>query len=352
MAFESNLPAAYQNEGPVVSVIGTDHLVALDYAEPSPVMLFTKRWWRRVKYMLKLGVVVGAIAAYPVATVMSNNIDDSPIILSADQNWALPQAGVAINKIARELEGSGWAGDRANWHPQARLTAMPAWQTATAEGLADHTRLMAVLSSVEGAPDEDLTAAARLLHTVAGEDMRPRLTAAAEALNRYDGRAARGLAVKPDARESLVAQARLFAGWADAGRQELDTQIHQEKVEWPAGRTDITAYYGVKARAHIAHQMISAAIQTEPALARDPAVNDALKRAEQVWKMAGGQKPMIVSNQSGEGLFLTNHLASMAYHMVDAKEASLTLAKTLEASMEPDVETVAALDADAELVTN
>ncbi len=47
MAFESNLPAAYHDEETAVSVLGTDHLVALDYAEPSGLMLFASRWWRR-----------------------------------------------------------------------------------------------------------------------------------------------------------------------------------------------------------------------------------------------------------------------------------------------------------------
>ena len=72
MAFDSRLPAAYQEEGPVVTRIGTDHLVTFDYAEPSPIMLFFQRWWRRSILMAKVGVVVGAVLAYPVMTVMSH----------------------------------------------------------------------------------------------------------------------------------------------------------------------------------------------------------------------------------------------------------------------------------------
>jgi len=344
MAFESDLPAAYQDEGPVVSFLQEDQMAQFDYAEPSPIMLFAARWWRRFTNVLKIGVMIVLIAGYPVATILSNNIDDSDIALNAEQAWMLPQAGVAIHKIARELEGSGWAGDRANWHPQARLTAMPAWQEASAEALADHTRLMAVLSSVEGEPDEDLTAASRLLHTIGGEDMRPRLTAAAQALNRYDGRVARGLANMPTPREALISEARLFAGWAEAGRRDLATQIHREKVEFPAGRADIKAYYAVKARAHIASQMLTASVSANSELMRNPNIRDTVNAASDVWKMASHQKPLIVSNQSGEGLFLPNHLAGMAFHMVSAQEASLALAKAIEDNPAPVLDTVASND--------
>ena len=145
MAFDSRLPAAYQEEGPVVTVLGSDHLVTFDYAEPSPIMLFAQRWWRRTVTLLKVGTVVCAVAAYPIMTVASNRIDDSSIEV-AGQNWTLPEVGVSIVKIARELEGAGWAGDRANWHPQARLTAMPAWRI-TANDCAANASLSSMRST-------------------------------------------------------------------------------------------------------------------------------------------------------------------------------------------------------------
>ena len=343
MAFDSRLPAAYQEEGPVVTVLGSDHLVTFDYAEPSPIMLFAQRWWRRTVTLLKVGVVVGAVAAYPIMTVASNRIDDSAIEITG-QNWTLPEVGVSIVKIARELEGAGWAGDRANWHPQARLTAMPAWQSATAEALSRHTSMLADLTAQGEEVDSDLKAAARLLSGVEGEDMRPRLTAAAEALNRYDSRAGRGLAATPDKLAKLQAQAVLFAEWAEADRIDLSVQINQDIVEWPASRTDIETFYGAKARAHVAQQMLVAARLSEPRLARLPAVSAAFDRAELAWGRAAQMKPLVVSNQSGDGPFMANHLASIGFHLGEAQDASRNLADLLGDVPEGALENIASLE--------
>ena len=344
MAFDSRLPAAYQEEGPVVTRIGTDHLVTFDYAEPSPIMLFFQRWWRRSILMLKVGTVVGAVLAYPVMTVMSHKIDDSDVVLSSTQAWSSPEAGVAINKIARELEGTGWAGDRASWHPQARLTAMPAWQKATADALAEHARLLAVMSPVNGEPDADLTAAARLLHGMPGDDMRPRLTSAAEALNRFDTRSARGLATQPDRMELLKAESRLFAGWAETDLADLSAQINAETVEWPASRQDIIAFYGAKARAHVAREMLLASERADPRFSRMPDVQAAMTKATEAWGHAAHMKPLIVSNQPGDGMLMANHLAGMGFYLSEAKAATLELANAIEALPAEDVESVASLD--------
>ena len=306
-------------------------------------MLFAQRWWRRTKMALKVGVVIAAVAAYPVMTVASNRIDDSNVEI-AGQQWTLPEVGVSINKIARELEGAGWAGDRANWHPQARLTAMPAWQVATTDALSEHTRTLSELTVAEGEVDSDLKAATRLLKGLPGEDMRPRLTAAAEALNRYDSRAGRGLAVTPDSLDRLKAEAELFAGWAEADRIDLSVQVNQEVVEWPASKADIESFYGAKARAHVAEQMLMAARLTEPRLARLPAVSTAFDKAELAWSRAAQMKPLIVSNQSGDGPFMANHLTSIGFYLGEAEDASRELAAALEALPEGALENVAGLE--------
>lgn len=342
MAFDSRLPAAYQEEGPVVTVLGSDHLVTFDYAEPSPIMLFAQRWWRRTITLMKVGVVIAAVGAYPIMTVASNRIDDSPIEV-AGQNWTVPAVGVSIVKIARELEGAGWAGDRANWHPQARLTAMPAWQSATADALSEHTNLLAELTVQDGEVDSDLKAAARLLSGMEGEDMRPRLTAAAEALNRYDSRAGRGLAATPAKLDKLQAEAALFAGWAEADRNDLSLQVNQDVVEWPASKTDIETFYGAKARAHVAQQMLAAARNSEPRLARLPAVSSTFDRAELAWSRAAQMQPLIVSNQNGDGPFMANHLASIGFYLGEAQDASRNLSEALSKVPAETLENVASL---------
>ena len=89
------------------------------------------------------------------------------------------------------------------------------------------------------------------------------------------------------------------------------------------------AFYQAKAKAHIAHQMLSAAILANPSLTRDAELNAAMRRAEAVWGRAAGEKPLIVSNQNGNSVF-SNHLASMAYNMVEAAEATQALKVSLE----------------------
>lgn len=306
-----------------------EHFISLEHAEPSPIMLGFQKAWRRFVGLLKVSVVLAVIGAYPAATVLSSHIDDSAVVIPGDQSWSVSVVGVAIHKIARELAGAGWAADRPAWHPQARLTALPAWQEATASGLSDHTALLAEVAANADGPDDDLAAASRLLKAVPGEDMRPRLTAAAEALNRFDTRASRGLAVRPSPEETLPREMQLFAAWAGQDRAALSDRINAEQSAWPASTEDITAFYAAKARAHLAHQLIVAGKARAYGLTGDTELSVALSRAETAWKRAADMKPVFVSNQIGSGALLPNHLATMAYYLTEAEDASRYLADRL-----------------------
>ncbi|MEZ5945374.1 MAG: hypothetical protein R3C13_11125 [Hyphomonas sp.] len=346
MAFDSRIHSAYLEEGPEAGEVTAAELEALDFdgAEPSPIMLFFQRLGRRIMFLFKLSIFLALVGAYPVSVVLSNRIDDSDITLSDGQNWSYPAAGVAITKIARELEGKGWAADKPNWHPQARLTAMPAWQEATADGLAEFTRMIAARNGIDGQPDDDLEAASRLLNGLPGEDMRPRLTAAAEALNRFDNRVRRDLVNLPDARETLTQELRMFAGWSEADQDDLSTQINQEPTGWPASKQDIRVFYAAKARSHIALQMLLAARAADPAMAQDPSLRAAMDKAEAAWSRAARIRPLVVSNQKGDGALMSNHLAALGFFLRDAQTASLELADLLEAPAAPATEDVAQLE--------
>jgi len=350
MAFDSRIHAAYLEEGPEAFELSEAELRELDHAEPSPVMLFFQRLGRRIMFLVKLTVFLGLVGAYPVSIFLSHRIDDSDIVFANGQNWAYAADGVAITKIARELEGGGWASDKPNWHPQARLTAMPAWQEATADGLAEFTRLVANAAGTDGKPDEDLEAASRLLQGLPGEDMRPRLTAAAEALNRFDNRAGRKLVKLPDTRTMLVSELRLFSGWAEVDQDDLSTQINQEPTGWPASKKDIQVFYAAKARAHIALQMLMAARSSDPDLAGDTRLRAAIDRAEAAWTRAARIRPLVVSNQKGDGALMSNHLAALGFFLHDAEAASQELVTLLETPAEPAKEDVAQLDSGAALV--
>jgi hypothetical protein len=335
MARNRRLPAAYsETEAATLAAEKAPtgrHAVELTYAEPSPMGLFFQRFWRRTVLLLKVGVAVCALAAYPVMTITAHSIDDSAITLSASENWAFPEAGVSITKIARELQGTGWAGDRAQWHPQARLTAMPAWQAATANALSEHTHLIAKLVPGTAGEDSDLAAAARLLATEPGADMKARLGAAAEALNRFDSRVARGLVALPSRAGTLQQEAALFANWARADRDRLSRQIDAGSADLPATRRDIEAFYAAKARAHVAAQMLAALEISDPKLARHPNVAAALARAETAWSRASRLRPLFVANQAGDSVFAPNHLSSLGFFLGEAEDATADLALALAA---------------------
>ena len=348
MAFDSRLHAAYLEEGPDPAEVSEAHLRELEDAEPHPIMDIFRGLWRRTVFLFKLSLFLALVGAYPVSVVMSHKIDDSDIVFADGQKWAFPESGIAITKIARELEGKGWADDKPNWHPQARLTAMPAWQEATADGLSEFTRMIAAAVPDEnGEPDADLVAASRLLNGIPGEDMRPRMTAAAEALNRFVSRASRGVISMPDRRVLAADEARMFAGWAEADQDDLSTQIYQESTGWPASKQDIRVFYAAKARAHIALQMLQAARLADRDSLADADTMAAYDKAEAAWTRAARIRPLVVSNQKGDGAIMANHLASLGFFLRDAQRTSLELAERLDQPLppeQPEQEEVAQLD--------
>lgn len=347
MAKARTLPAAYAEPetAPVSAANDDDHTVTLHYVEPSPMGLFINRWWRRCVFFLKFSVAAGIIGAYPVMVARSHMIDDLAVVLASSENWGVPETGVAITKIARELQGRGWAADRADWHPAARLTAMPAWQEATAEALSDQIALLAGLVTSPSGDDKDLAAAARLLQVEADTEMMPRLTAAAEALNRFDTRVAKGNVKLPPRSISLRREAELFTSWASADQTRLDAQITAgTSGEWlPARRIDITTFYGARARAHVAGEMLAALQASEPKLGQYPQVKTALSHAISAWRRVSQQSPLFVSNRDGASPLAANHLASMVYFLGEAESATRALSTALAALPEDEFESVASL---------
>jgi len=325
------LPKAYEEDVRVKArpTPVPEHFISLEHAEPSPIMLSFQKGWSRIVGLSKVAAVLAVLGAYPAAVLVSSHIDDSPVVFPPDESWSVSGVGVAIHKLARELAGAGWASDRDSWHPQARLTALPAWQEATAAGLSEHVKLLSGIAATVDGPDGDLAAASRLLQAVPGEDMRPRLTAAAEALNRFDTRASRGLALRPAPEETLPQEMALFATWAGKDRAALSDRINAEQGAWPASKEDVAAFYAAKARAHLAHELIVAGKARAYGLTGDTELAVALARAEAAWQRAADMKPVFVSNQAGSAALMPNHLASMAYYLVEAETASAYLAQRL-----------------------
>ena len=171
----------------------------LEEAEPSPLMERASRWWQRLIFMLRLGLILALIGAYPLMSMLSHKVDSSPVLSSADAMWSSPETATALTLIGREETGPGWAMDRSWWHPQARLKALPAWQEGLTSALSDYMLLTAQsVTPDEFAPDADLMAAGRLLAPVSDSPAEARMRAAAQALQRYEGRLTRDLSAAPN----------------------------------------------------------------------------------------------------------------------------------------------------------
>lgn len=340
----ARLPDFYRREGPVVTVIGNEDGMNLDEARPSPVMVTASRIWRAGTTLLKGGLIAALVAAYPAMMWSAHSIDDTPVEAGEIALWPAPEAGVAISLIAREVEGPGWTGDMASWRPAARLTAQPAWQESLVVALADFVQLSATVVADDGETDSDLAAASRLLRPLEDEAMTSRLIAAAEAIARYNGRVDHGLAGRLDTNPELAQAIGLFGNWAEESEREIGTLVGMPDG-WPAGQGDITAFYRARARAHVATNMLSALAANNPDLEMSASLRAQWREVELLWQRIAEQSPLMVSNQNGDGLLLPNHLASMAWRLEQAGEATSRLAELLHGA-QPDT----AL-AEADLVT-
>lgn len=309
-------------EDPEVTILEPSRHVELEYAEPSPVMGLVSRAWRRLIFLLKAVTVIALVGAYPALTLTSHTIDDTPIEFADGYEWSVGEVGNTVTLIARILEGPGWAEDKASWHPQARLTAMPAWQEGVAAASADFTRLLAAQTG-----NEDVAAAARLL-APEPEAMTDRLTAAAEILAKYDSRVEDGHAKAPAGLNALKQKLNLTIGWARDTRSELAIQA-RTPTAWPASYEDIRTYYQAKARAHVAHELLSAALLQQDDAIISRGLTETKIEMLALWRKAATQSPVLVSNQTGDGL-LGSHLTGMAFLLDEANAATSVLLEGLE----------------------
>ena len=330
MSNVEKLPVQPRHEGKSVTLIGTDLPAPyLDEAEPSPLMHTASLWWRRFVKTVQVLAVLALVGFYPALIIASHEINDTPVILSAESPWASPETGVVVTLIGREIEGPGWAADRPGWHPQARLTGLPAWQKSLATSLSQFARLMAGKSQTpDGNPDPDLSAAARLLMPEAGLDQTPRLTAAAEALARYEGRLERDLASRPAGVADIVDELALFAGWADNSYEQLSQRIGTREG-WPASKEDIQVFFEARARAQVVSQILTASLVSEPDIAVRSSVESRLDQIEAYWRRAAELDPIFVSNQAGDARLMADHLAMMAFYLRQAGDSTRELGAAL-----------------------
>ncbi|MEL7480975.1 MAG: hypothetical protein AAGJ29_05400 [Pseudomonadota bacterium] len=284
--------------------------------------------WNIALTGLKVLGVLLVLAAYPAMVLMSHEIDDSPIALDDGRYWSAGDVGIAAALITRELDGPGWSADHHRWHPQSRLTALPAWQAGLVDALADHGRL--TLSKFQGQRDPDLESAVRLLGRPGDEAVTPRLQAAREALTRYDGRVAVGLAGRPAGPDMLASELTLFAAWADALQRDL-ASIASPGDGWIASSEAVASVYRAKARAHVAHELLSVRAERDAGLFATAEAQTRFDEANLAWKRAAALGPLFISNQASDAPVGANHVAMMAFLLGEAAIASRTAAEALQA---------------------
>ncbi len=315
---------APRRSGPVVTVLGKREGLDLAGATPSPVMRHASRIWTGLKTLTAAALVIAGLGAYPAWMWSHHRVDTTPVERSEIDRWVAPEAAVAVTLIAREVEGVGWTGDKPGWSPARHLTAQPAWQSGLVTALADFAQLAAVLDP-DAPPDPDLAAASRLLRPSTDEAMTPRLVAAAEAFARYNGRATRGAANTIDTPAELEQLLTLMAVWAEDSREALARRVGQTDA-WPAENGDVRVFYEARARAQVADSLLSGILHATPELTRRASLRAQVREVERLWRQVAAQSPLMVSNQQGDGLFLPNHLAAMAWHLDRAEQETLRLA--------------------------
>ncbi|MEO1641910.1 MAG: hypothetical protein AAFR74_01135, partial [Pseudomonadota bacterium] len=320
----SNLPAAY-----------------LDEAEPSLLMERASRWWQRLIFTLRFALVLALLGGYPLMMVLSHKVDSSPVPTPSEAVWNSPETAITLTLIGREETGAGWAMDQAWWHPQARLTALPAWQEGLTSALSDYILLTAqTVTPVDLAPDADLMAAGRLLAPVSDSPAEARMRAAAQALQRYDGRLSRSLAAAPVGIDAVQQELDLFIAWGIAA--ELDLRAASGSDDgWPASRADIETIYKARGQAHVAAELLNGSFIAEPTLTTSRDVAEAKENALIAWRKAANFNPLFVSSPGATEGFLSDHPATLAWYIAEAKEATIALKTALNAQAKSTPELLA-----------
>lgn len=305
----------------------------------------TKLDWRKIP-VVRIGqvmLVLAAILFYPAMTVASHKLDDSPVVLDDGRYWAVGDVGVISTLIARELDGPGWVTDRHRWRPQARLTALPAWQDSLLSGMSDHGRLLIALMGEQR--DQDLIAAVRLMNLADAQIMTPRLLAATEAFARFDGRVAGGVVSGPRGPNAFRARLGLTAQWATAEHAAL-VKVANPGDGWIASPEAIRAVYSAKAKAHMAHETLQSVGEREATMIARHNAEAAYQDTLVKWRRAANLRPLFVSNQGGNGLVGANHPAIMAFLLEEARSAQNELARLLSQPAAPTSEIDTAQRAD------
>jgi len=266
------------------------------------------RWW------FNAAVVVVAVLAYPVATMMASDVGDSRITSMVDRTkWTAPWAGGAAMLVERHFGELGWASDSPSWAPMARLTGKPAFQAAMAGAIGEFVALAHTQAAAAGQDDPDLAAAARL---VSASSTGVQLRAARDALVNYDRRMRRRSTAPSSTPAQLAEQLALIDTWAVKSQTEIAASaavIGGSPIDDQATR----AVYAAKGRAMAAWMFLDTMHwpdNTKAAAARSAAL--------EAWRAAAQFHPLVVLNGSPDGSVFGNHAVAMGFLITQAQKAT------------------------------
>ena len=206
-----------------------------------------RRLWRRIIWGALSLLIVLAALSYPAAIVFGHKIPNKIPTDLPETVWADSRIGASIELIENELDQRGWVSARPGWHPQAYLTAMPAFQSGLTSVLSRFATLRAGLVTSAGGRDEDLTLAASLIAQAVGASAEDQLRAATQAMRRFDGLKARS--VLDDETQSILLEGeiRLYQQILEDCLEDLG-RIARSDSRAPLDLSRTATYYRVKGR--------------------------------------------------------------------------------------------------------
>ena len=280
---------------------------------------------RRLLLAMMLLLIAGV---YPLMIVLSSRIPNTLPAEVPVNVWADPKIGASVELLEHELDVSGWAASQPNWHPQSRLTAMPAFQQGMADVIASFAAKRSELLSGPSV-DSDLEHAQSLLARLDTQNAEDKLHAAIEALRRFDGRKARDLLEDRSADELLSGDLRLFSQIATDSALDL-RQIASEKSRGFFNRDVVASYYRTKGKLYMIGLLMRATRSGEMV---SPELNEALNTVNAALSRAVKPSPLTVSNpQPGSFSLGGNDVITLAFL---AEEAAAAMRDMSEAGGSP-----------------
>ncbi|MAT34094.1 MAG: hypothetical protein CMK06_02940 [Ponticaulis sp.] len=248
-------------------------------------------FWRILKWAT-LGVAIAALLlAYPVSIAVSHRLPSGIPSDLPEGVWADTRIGAAIELLETEMDDRGWASARHSWHPQARLTAMPAFQSGLTDVVSEFARRRAELANASR-PDRDLMLASGLLAQAISEEAESRIRAAIEAMRRFDGLKAR--AVLSDlSRDDLFAQEiSLYSDLLNSSAEDL-ARMSRTGSRAPVSPARTEIYFRVLGRIYAIGALLKA---SEAISITEPGYRSAFAAAQTALSQALKPRPLIVSN--------------------------------------------------------